>query len=469
MVIGRSLRGALHSDSMMLAFSNLSRSLCYLVPIPILYAYRTPADVSVWLVMTTLLALQNLLFIGVPHVLVRMLSYADAPRAEHAANEPSLDQLAQFTKVSFAVFAALLTLLFATAGTAAVFVPITHMTTPSDGWLAWALIVALSPLRVLMLRQLTYLNGRGKIADARRIDGLAWLAGGVLAGVTVFVLPSLAAMTLVMHLAIGIATFAIARLCRDNQWDALAKGWDMSGLRRTFAVVWPPIWRTGLGTLLSTGARQGTGLAFAQFGAPSSVAAYLLAQHAITVLTMLSSAPVLSRLHTMTYAFRHNDNAGLIRIAADATSRSLWIAAGLAAAIGLAIPLVAQFPQFATAFVGVELWAVLAMTLLLQRHAAAHLQVYSVTNIIVWHWLDGATGVISVALAFLLIPLFGVWGAAISGLIGIAAVYAWVPLVLSHRRFGIPFPQFALKTSLAPFATFVLVAAVAIAIARFVI
>jgi len=441
----------------MLAFSNLSRSLCYLVPVPILYGIRTPADVSVWLVITTLLGMQNLLFIGVPHVLIRMLSYADTPQkvgSDKAEYEPSLAELAQFTRIAFSVFSFILLVLFSTLGTAALFVPISHMSNPADGWIAWAMIVALAPLRVILLRQLTYLNGRGIVADARRIDGLAWLGGGIVATVGIVLVPSLAVMALIMHLCIGVAIVLIGKLCRDHGWETLSRGGDSSSFRRTLAVVWAPIWRTGVGTLMSAGTRQGMGLVVAQYSPPPIAAAYLLAQQVITVLTMLSSAPVLSRLHTMTYAFRNGDNAGLARVAAAATSKSLWIAAGLSALVALTIPLLRFVPQFEATFVDVELWGVLAVTLLIQRNAAAHLQTYSVTNVIVWHWLDGITGIVSLAFALVLIPAYGGWGAAIAGLIGIVALYAWCPLVLNHWRFGIPFPEFEIRTALTPLLVF---------------
>lgn len=441
------------SDSAMLAFSNLSRSLCYLVPVPILYAVRTPAEVSVWLVMTTLLGMQNLLFIGVPHVLVRMLSYADTPRKGDTGNgdyEPSLGELAQFTRAAFLVFSVLLLVLFSTLGTAALFVPISHMGNPADGWLALTMIVALAPLRVVLLRQLTYLNGRGIVAEARGIDGLAWLAGGAVATVGVLLLPSLALMVLIMHLCIGVAIILISAPCRDNGWTTLSRGGNIESLRRTLGVVWAPIWRTGVGTLMSAGTRQSIGLVVAQYSSPPIAAAYLMAQQAITVLTMLSSAPVLSRLHTMTYAFRNRDYARVARVAGAATSKSLWIAAGLSAVIGLAIPFIRSLPQFETAFVDVELWCILAVTLLIQRNAAAHLQTYSVTNVIVWHWLDGITGIVSMACALIFIPAYGGWGAAMAGLVGILVVYAWCPLVLNHRQFGIPFPAFEVRTALAP-------------------
>ncbi|WMT87478.1 hypothetical protein NO932_02405 [Pelagibacterium sp. 26DY04] len=445
------------SDSTMLAFSNLSRSLCYLVPVPILYAVRTPADVSVWLVMTTLLGMQNLLFIGVPHVLVRMLSYADTPRESGTGNgacEPSLKELAQFTRAAFSIFTVLLLVLLSTLGTAALFLPISHMGSPADGWLAWAMIVALAPLRVVLLRQLTYLNGRGIVAEARRIDGLAWLGGGVVATVGILLLPSLALMVLIMHLCIGAAIILIAALCRDNGWVTLSRGGDIDSFRRTLSVVWAPIWRTGVGTLMSTGTRQSIGLVVAQYSSPPIAAAYLMAQQAITVLTMLSSAPVLSRLHTMTYAFRNRDYARVALVAGQATSRSLWIAAGLSALIGLLIPFTRSFPQFETAFVDVELWCILAVTLLIQRNAAAHLQTYSITNVIVWHWLDGLTGIVSLGCALIFIPGYGGWGAAMAGLVGILVVYAWCPLVLNHRQFGIPFPAFEIRTALAPAVVF---------------
>ena len=87
-------------------------------------------------------------------------------------------------------------------------------------------------------------------------------------------------------------------------------------------------------------------------------------------------------------------------------------------------------------FVSPTIWLLLSLTLLTQRYGAVHLQHYSITNHIFWHWLDGATGLVNLLLCFALVPDFGVLGAATANFVSILCFYVWVPGLYARRKFG---------------------------------
>lgn len=443
------IRQLISSPPLMLAYSNLARAVSYVLPVPLLYRASGASAAAFWLLVTTLIGLQNLLFLGAPQILIRMLAVAHVHEAEEAgSDEPTTQDIRALMQCVFFAAGLLITVLMATVGSHFVAPVVAVSANPRDLWAAWAVIVASSPVRIVLLRQLTYLNGRGELALPRFVDGTAWGLSGVIAFASLLASRSLLAMTLAAQVPIVASLVINAHLARRHGWTGW-RGLTRQRLRKTAARVWPPTWRAGLGVLLSTGVRQGSGVLLARYIAAGPLAGYLLAQNGIAVIMMLSSSPIQSSIHQMARAFARQSTDEHVVIAESATRRSLWIAALACGGIALVIPLLPML-HVSRAFVPVSLWAVLSAGLFLQRYGAAHLQHYSITNHIVWHWLDGATGLINLLLCMLWMPGGGAFGAAWANTASLVCVYAWVPTVMVVRRFGIRWPRCDLTAALVP-------------------
>lgn len=460
----------LRADPVMMAFSSISRAASYLVPVPLLYYFWQPADLAFWMLVTTMIGMQNLLLLGAPQILVRMLAVAAAREAAPAARSASLDDapgtsdLQQLMRLAFGFAAALITLLLATLGTAALWGTVPQMSRPGDGWLAWAVIVAAAPMRVAIIGQLTFLNGRGEIALPRFLDGTAWATSGILAALTLLLSGSLFATALASQVPPLLAALLLRRRMRASGWDASSAG--RAALIRTARQTWPPIWRAGVGALASTGTRQGVGIVLAQFVAPLVASAYLLAQNVISVVMMLSAAPLQTAIHRISKAYANGDTSQHVALAEQALARTLWTAALMCGGIAAIILPALHMLGHSDAFVSPALWAVLAFTVFVQRYAAAHLQHYSVTNHIIWHWLDGLSGAVQIGLAVLLIPLYLEWGAALAYAASILFIYAWIPTLYSVRRFRMEWPRGDIRAAGPPLLALILLLAISLALSR---
>ena len=432
----------------MLAFSNLARAGSYLLPVPLLYLISTPAA-AFWLLATTLISLQNLLFLGAPQILVRMLAVANSG-AEHSDKEASLGDLAKLMRLVFTAASIVITLLMLTAGSAAIANLAGQTDQPLAAWSCWLILALGTPLRIMILSHLTFLNGIGEIARPRLEDAIAWTVSGILAAIVLAVTQSLMLMALATLLPIAVSATLLRRMAGQSGWETALSEPASLPLRKVAKQVWAPCWRAGLGALLSTGSRQGGGVALAQLASPAVAAGYLLAQNIISVIMMLSAAPMQSVLHQMAVHFARAETARHVSLAEKARARSLWAAAVLAGLVAVALPLLNSF-NWSEALPSSGIWALLALGLFLQRYGAAHLQHYTITNHVVWHWLDGISGVINILLCIALITSFGGEGAAAAYLISMIPVYAWVPSYLTTKRFDISWAKNELKTSLFPF------------------
>ncbi|MFD2579010.1 lipopolysaccharide biosynthesis protein [Novosphingobium colocasiae] len=436
----------------MLAFSNLARAGSCVLPVPLLYRDHGAPGAAFWLLATTMIGMQNLLLLGAPQIFIRMLAVAQVGAGRQPSSSagaaPSMADIRALMHRVFLAATVAITVLMATAGSHFVAPVIAASVRPDDMWAAWSVIVASAPLRTALLCHLTYLNGCGVLARPRLIDGIGWALSGLLAMIALRFSGSLLVMAIIAQVPIMAATIANGYLARRHGWT----GWQEPRTARlgpTARVIWPPTWRAGLGVLLSTGVRQGSGVLLAKYVSAGTLAGYLLALNGIAVIMMLSAVPVQSALHRMVQAFAAERTQAHVAIAAIAMRRSLWVAALLCGILALATPLLARW-QPHHPFVSLPVWSVMAAGLFLQRYGAVHLQHYSITNHIVWHWLDGATGLVNLALCLWWIPGHGALGAAWANTLSLLVCYAWLPTVMAVRRFGMEWPACDLDAAVRP-------------------
>lgn len=432
----------------MLAFSNLARAGSYLLPVPFLYALSTPAA-AFWLLATTVISLQNLLFLGAPQILVRMLAVANSG-LERTDSNASLGDLAKLMRLVFGAASVLITVLMLTAGSAAIANLANQTGEPLEAWAAWLLLALGTPIRIAILSRLTFLNGVGKIARPRMEDAIAWSVSGILATIVLAATKSLTLMALATLIPIAVSAALLARMASEFGWKAALGEPASLPMRKVARLVWAPSWRAGLGAFLSTGSRQGGGVALAQLASPAVAAGYLLAQNIISVIMMLSAAPTQSVIHKMAGHFARDETASHIALAENARTKSLWIITVLAGFVALAL-LPLEWFGWSNAMVEPTVWAMLAVGLFVQRYGAAHLQHYTITNHVIWHWLDGIGGTVNIVLCIVLIPKLGAEGAALAYLISMFPAYLWVPTRLATKRFDMRWPQTDLRTVTWPF------------------
>jgi hypothetical protein len=84
----------------------------------------------------------------------------------------------------------------------------------------------------------------------------------------------------------------------------------------------------------------------------------------------------------------------------------------------------------------------LGLAALTERFGAMHLQVYSTTNHIIWHWLNGITGLLWLGLMLALVPWIGLYAYPTGMLIAYIVFYSRVSMRRSHASLGISFWTF---------------------------
>lgn len=309
-------------------------------------------------------------------------------------------------------------------GTGALWKPVQELTHPSAGWLAWVFTAAAALLTLANGANVSVLTGFDRIATARRVEGACGL---LQLGTTSIV--TLAGGGLVAIVA--CYSFWLIPMTLANRYNVAQLGLDLSaatrrGLNRSiFQAVWPAAWRSGIGILMSTGIIQASGLIYAQIATAQAAAAYLLALRIFTAISQISQAPFYSRLPAMAHARGKQNFAEVANLAKRGMIMAHWTFVAGALTVTIVAPWALRLIGSSVHWPPYSLAAMLGVAFFAERYGAMHMQLYSLTNHIIWHLVNGATGLAMIVAFAILWPLIGAQALPLAMLIGYLGVCTW--------------------------------------------
>lgn len=325
-------------------------------------------------------------------------------------------------------------LLAVLAGTAALAKPVEGLAHARDGWIAWVITIASSQLVLLNGANVSVLTGFDRIATTRRLEAMigalqigsasiVTLAGGGLVAIV--------ACYSFWQLALYILNRRnVMRLGVEARPD---EGFD----REIFATIWPAAWRSGVGILMSTGIIQASGLVYAQVATAGDAAAYLLALRLMTTVSQISQAPFYSKLPTMARLRGERRILEIVPVAVRGMALAHWTFVAGALGITVAAPILLKLIGSSVQFPGFAMSAMLAVAFFAERYGGMHVQIYSLTNHIVWHVINGVTGALMVVLFFVLHPLLGPLAMPAAMLGAYLGFCTWYASGLSTKSLGV--------------------------------
>lgn len=448
-----------HSPTCATWASFAARSLTLVVVLPLALRKLDDQTVVVWQLFNSIIALQLLLDLGLTTTFQRLIAFAVgglkefpadgrvAVSRDGTASPPNWDLVetiwctlrtacSRLTVMAFVVLG-----LF---GSLALWKPIGALSDPSLGWMAWAIVLVTAPLGFHGLTYSAYLQGTNHIAVLRRWEALTALASSA-TGVLVLMLDNN-----LVTLVLAIQLWSVVGILRNRH---IARG-IMDGRLRTFrqegidtdifAVAWPAAWRSGIGVLITTGYVQFTGILYSQSSAPEAaahVASYFVALRFMSAINQFSQAPFYSKLPLLAQQLAQGRAGEVIVQARQGMRLALWTFLFAATVAGVALPGILVLTD-SNVRLDPLMWWLLAAAFLAERFGAMHLQLYSLTNHIVWHVVSAVSGTITVATLLLTYRFWGPYAFPVSILSGFAGFYCWYNATRVYRAFGIRALQF---------------------------
>lgn len=444
--------------------SYLARSLGFVIVLPLILKKFTAEEISLWYLFSTIISLQSLVDMGFAPTFSRSIAYAmgGAKRIGDFSNsaviestgEPNwefVDRIWSTLKVIYLRLAILYTTLLAVIGTILLWRPISLLRDPSIGWFSWVIIILTSALTFWTAAYSSYLQGVNEIAKQRRPEAAFLFFSMVSSFVCLMANGNLFALVLVTQLWAIANTWWFRRLCgkvAKRRFLAFkSRGID----KDIFDSVWTSAWRSGVGIGMSYGVVQMTGVFYAQIGSAKDVASYLFSLRIAQTINYFSQAPFYTKIPILAKLRSQGRFEELVKYAQKGMFLAFMTYSVAMCIVGVIVYPLLGIIQSNIVFVSPVLWSLMAWAFFAERYGAMHLQLYSISNHIIWHWVNGISGVVNIASIIFIFGYCGVFAFPISLLLSYIIFYSWYSALRSYREFRHHFLMFEYKTSFFPF------------------
>lgn len=469
------LRSGLRSSPTVATWCSFGARALPLIVLPgFVFRAFTEEQAALWFALITLQGIQLLIESSVGLTCIRAIGFAlggatrvnghDAAVVTHAGGPASTALLLSTWRAMKAIYLwiGMLTLFFAGVGAWLSVSPlISKMDEGPVYWTGVVIFVVGAALRAYGGLHISYLYGVEKIPVLRWWEmafwGMAFL-GALIALVTRM---NFAVVALIYQAPLLANLGLNAMLARNDQRSRLASQEPNVPSSEVIAQLWPAMWRSSLGVSVYLLATQGAGLLYARVGPPSEVAAYLFAMSLIRPMAQFAQAPFFTKLPAFAalqaagdrIAFRKISEKS-VRLSHALLAATIWAGAGLV----LFLPSISGSP----ARVPLILWALIGVAAFLERLGAMHLQLYSQTGHIIWHFANGGTALLFALFSIWLFPAYAGFAFPVSLIAACLLFYLPYCMYCSYSAFGFG-KWFEMRTSVLPFVAVLMLCIVAIA------
>lgn len=435
------------------------------VLLPLILTQLNAEEVLIWQLLSTITMLVNWTDFGFSPTFARIIAYSlgsgslanlqnampsKNQRISKLSEEPiNLATLITTQRTIYTGLTACAFVIASVAGTATLFHPIEQLTNPGTGWAAWGFTLFASQFTLLNGSQVSILTGFNKIATARKTEAafgllqllstsLVILAGGKL----IEIVACYSFWQLPLFL---VNRFNVSRL-------RIPKGIGSSSKfdKKIFHVIWPAAWRSGVGILMSAGIVQSSGLIYAQIATAPQAASYLLALRAFTALSQIAQAPFYTKLPILARLRAEGHHDELVKVAKRGMAITLWLFSLGALTVVIFVPHILEIINSSIRLPGAAMCGLMSVAFYVERYGAMHMQVYSLTNHIIWHKVNGITGGLLLVYFLGMFQMIGIYAMPLAMLFSYLTYYTHYTSKLSIRTLGVKRWPYELSTSAGP-------------------
>ena len=389
---------------------------------PVVLTTFSKEDIVVWYLYFTIVSLQLLIDFGFLPTFSRLFSYSysglsisqienikENKKGNGKTNEKSLALIFESTKKVYKVLA-LLTFIFAVSiGSFLVRDSIQASTSPEMSWVGWLIVITIASFSLYANSYVAFLVGVEKVAFVQRWQMITSLCSVVFSALAILLTESL---------LLGISSFYIWYLVNFlinlklfqsnfNIKKRKVESKDVNSFIKS--TIWPTAWRSGIGVSFSMGLIQLSAMVVAKLETPLIASSYMIGLQMIRAISSFSQAPFYAMLPSFTIMYAQSEMNRLIIIAKKRMRISFIVFVIMFLIIGLfANELLMKIGSNAS-FPNIDLWLLIGGAFFFERYGAMNLQLYTLTNDIIWHIANGVTGVLMLISIPLLYPILEIY------------------------------------------------------------
>lgn len=440
----------LRSTTITTWFSYASKALNLVVILPLLLKKLPTTDINFWYLFSNIIFLQLILDAGLSSNFIRMFSYAFVGNREIIGlsnNSETTDNEFVFSLVHlmrkiYRNMIFFVVALFLTLGYFAFHSTISLSSNIYFGWFTWLLILLALPIMVFGGVYSNIIQGFNEVAKLRIWETVFNLISSLVSIAILLFYPN------VYFLVISVITFSVFSVIR-NYFLAKETLRDLNGNVNLTLVekikhdITGNSIKSGLGVLFSQGITFVISFFYVNKLEEKDLAMYLILLNIVLNIKNFAQAPFYSKIPYFSSLIASNK----FDILLDKSRTAMRQVYGSFIFLSLIIWLIINYyfevyginsiskPNFL-------LWLFLCFGFFIERFGAMHIQLYSMSNHVLWHIHNGVTGLITILSTFIFFKLEPLYSYPIGLLIGNILFYSWYGPFHSYKFFGLKFWKF---------------------------
>lgn len=449
-----------------------ARSLNLSVVLPLVLQRLSPPEAAVWLLISTVISLRAIFDGGFNPSFSRLFAFAmgglgDLSKAKfenrqttgcQEANWDTVKRIFPTMRFIYSILSVLVMLTLITGGYWVLQRPISELSEPQEGWMAWGCVCIGFPIVFWGSHYNAFLEGTNHIAVLRRWDSLLQFVGCFVLIACLLLAPTLLSLTLSFYVVQVIGVWINSRLAMrvNNGFAYSIPMWKVDW--EVFSAVWPISWRSWLGAALSSGLLNATGFIYAQSAQTGNLITYLFSLRLVSGIGQFCQAPFYAKIPLLARLRSQGAITKLKQVAQRGMKLTYVSYTVSVCAVGWILSGFSYYyPKFAlTTKRDLILWFLLAAAVFVERYGALHIQLFSTTNRIVIHIANGISGLLIILYLFILLRYVGVLGFPLSFFLGYMSFYCWYSGLLSYQSVAESLWNFEKRTLLLPCSLFLL-------------
>ncbi len=438
--------------------SLLSRSLNIVVLIPFILKKFEPSEISLWYLFGTFGGFLFLFEFGFGPSFIRSISYAlggaSSMKNSKGNGEPNyvfLKSIWQNLKTVYFILSITFVLILILFGTSLVYKPIQKLDIEINGWYAWFFSVLTFGFSFWGNIYSIFLQGNNKIAVFRRYEAVFSILSIISCAIGIQLGLSFLGLVILSQSWNIITVLRNLYICKkesffvDINYKSFLK-YDKELLKD----LWATSWRSAIGMIMSYGIINSCTFYYAQKDDVKEVASFLFCYRILQILINFSMAPFYTKVPELSKLYVLDDKNKIIQTAKRGMLISHFAFIAATILIGVLAPFLLKFIGSNIGFIDQKLWFLFIIAFFIERYSAMHMQLYSVSNHIVWHIANSVTGGIMLVLLYFLLGEINFYAFPISIICSYLMFYTWYTLKKSYKLFDLNFLQYDFKIIIIP-------------------
>lgn len=201
-------------------------------------------------------------------------------------------------------------------------------------------------------------------------------------------------------------------------------------------VVFEAGWRSALGILLSQGLILLSGILYTNLTEPSTLVGYLLLLQIMRASSSFSQPPFYSKIPYLSALYIQGHFSTITENTKRYFLRSLLVYVVISLIGYLFVTYFMSYFGRQSVQINKSLWYLALAAFFVERLGALNLQLYSISNHILWHIANGATGIVMLVLAYFFHSVYGIVAFPLSMLIAYLLFYTPYSMYFSNKLFS---------------------------------